>query len=88
MQTGHHGMILVEKQYVKPSNKLEVDGLPFETFIGHYCNDDDRDQHGKNSACQTKKRNKARIIIISVWLLLKEAEAGKLYCELMMLFTP
>ena len=31
------------KQYVKPANKLDLDGLPLETLIDHSHNDDDDD---------------------------------------------
>ena len=73
------------KPYLKPLNKLDVDGLPLETSIYHYLNDDDdQDQLGKTSLCKTKKRNKARII--SVWFN-KEAETEKHFRELIMLFT-
>ena len=72
------------KPYVKPTNELDVDGLPLETFVDHYQNDDD--EESTENCSKTKKRSKARIIR-SVWFN-KEAEPEKHYRELIMLFTP
>ena len=78
------------KAFVKSTNELDADGLPIETFIDHYQNDDDFDseeqQFDKKSCSKMKKRKKARIIR-SVWFN-KEAESEKHYRELLMLFTP
>ena len=84
------------KQYVKPANKLDLDGLPLETLIdrskdddddgGDDDDDDDDDELSKNSYSKTKKRSKTRLIR-SVWFN-KEAEPEKHCRELIMLFTP
>ena len=75
------------KPYVKLTNKLGIDGLPLDTFIDHYHDDDDGDDElSKNACSKTKKRTKVRIIT-SVWFN-KEAEPKKHYCELIMLFPP
>lgn len=74
------------KPYVKPSNDLDTDGLPLESCIDHYQNDDDEHNDDKlNGSGKTKKRNKARIIR-SVWFN-KEADPEKHYHELLMLYT-
>ena len=74
------------KPYVKPSNDLDTDGLPLESCIDHYQNDDDEHNDDKlNGSGETKKRNKARIIR-SVWFN-KEADPEKHYRKLLMLYT-
>ena len=70
-------MIVLEKQ-VRPTNELDTDGLPLETFVDDDCNDDDDDEVSKKT-CSKKKRTKARVIR-SIWCN-KEG-------ELIMLFTP
>ena len=55
MQTGLHGMIVLEKQ-VRPTNELDADGLPLETFVDDDCNDDDDDEVSKKT-CSKKKKN-------------------------------
>ena len=52
------------KPYVKPSNDLDINGLPLESCIQHHKNDDDLndDKVNENQCGKTKKRNKARII--------------------------
>ena len=74
------------QQYVKPTNELDADGLPLETFIDDDHNDDDDDEVSKKICSKTKKRTKARVIR-SVWFN-KETEPEKHYRELIMLFTP
>ena len=73
------------KTYVRPTNELDTDGLPFETFIDNDHNDDD-DGVSKKTCSKTKKRTKARVIR-SVWFN-KEVELEKHYHELITLFTP
>ena len=75
------------KPYVKPSNDLDIDGLPLESYAEHYENDDDLndDKANENQCVKTKKRNKARIIR-SVWFN-KDADPEKHYRELIMLYT-
>ena len=74
------------KPYVKPCNDLDIDGLPLESCIEHYENDDDLndDKVNENRWGKTKKRNKARIIR-SVWLN-KDTDPEKYYHELIMLY--
>ena len=74
------------QQYVKPTNELDADGLPLETFIDDDHNDDDDDEVSKKICSKTKKRTKDRVIR-SVWFN-KETEPEKHYRELIMLFTP
>ena len=52
------------KPYVKPSNDLDINGLPLESCTQHHKNDDDLndDKVNENQCGKTKKRNKARII--------------------------
>ena len=57
MQTGLHGMIVLEKQ-VRPTNELDTDGLPLETFIDDDCNDDDDDKLAKRLVAKKKKELK------------------------------
>ena len=75
-----------EKQFVKQTNEIDVDGLPSETFIDDNKIEDNNVECTKNTCSKTKKRTKARIIR-SVWYN-KEAEPEKHYWDLMMLFTP
>ena len=73
------------KTYVRPTNELDTDGLPLETFIDDDHNDDD-DGVSKKTCSKTKKRTKARVIR-SVWFN-KEVELEKHCHELITLFTP
>ena len=73
------------KTYVRPTNELDTDGLPLETFIDDDHNDDD-DGVSKKTCSKTKKRTKATVIR-SVWFN-KEVELEKHYHELITLFTP
>ena len=73
------------KTYVRPTNELDTDGLPLETFINDGHNDDD-DGVSKKTCSKTKKRTKARVIR-SVWFN-KEVLPEKHCRELIMLFTP
>ena len=57
MQTGLHGMIVLEKQ-VRPTNELDTDGLPLETFVDDDCNDDDDDEVSKKTCSKKKKELK------------------------------
>ena len=54
MQTGLHGMIVLEK-HVRPTNELDAEGLPLETFIDDDHNDDD-DGISKKTCNKTKKK--------------------------------
>lgn len=62
---------------------MDIDGLPVETFIDDYQNDDN--EHSKVAASKIKKRTKVRIIRC-VWFNNK-VEPEKHYRELIMLFT-
>ena len=50
-------MIVLEKQ-VRPTNELDTDGLPLETFIDDDCNDDDDDKLAKRLVAKKKKELK------------------------------
>ena len=73
------------KTYVRPTNELDTNGLPFEIFIDDDHNDDD-DGVSKKTCSKTKTRTKATVIR-SIWFN-KEVELEKHCHELITLFTP
>lgn len=50
--------MIVLETYVRPTNELDTDGLPLETFIDDDHNDDD-DGVSKKTFSKTKKRTKS-----------------------------
>ena len=69
---------------MRPTNELDTDGLPLQTFIHDDHNDDDG--VSKKTCSETKKELKAREIR-SVWFN-KEVEPEKHYRELIRAIIP
>ena len=75
------------KPYVKPSQQLDIDGLPLEKDINNDDNNDDDNEEQQNQRYQQKNKKRSKTRIIRSVCLNKEVDSEKHYCELIMLFT-